>query len=162
MVRSKATAATMIALLTMVEPGCGGDYGEMTIVLEGMGAALGSWSDPSLVNIVVYAPRPASAPMAEVRFSDPLWDHAREERRITTWNGADRMTLSVAWPRGEIRELRVQAVAATGACGSERVLLAEGTQQGFVWRGQGDAAVTVSMRPQFREIRSESDVGGCR
>jgi hypothetical protein len=72
------------------------------------------------------------------------------------------MSFTVAWPRGAINELRVQAVIASGPCGSERVVIAEGSQRGFEWTGAAPSEVNVLM--ERRDVRVAGDIAaeGCR
>jgi hypothetical protein len=158
-----AKSALALALFSALGAGCGGgDYAEMTVAVIGLPEIIGAWSHPQLVNLVVYAPRPVGAPAPEVRFNDPLWNSARDERRITTWNGEARMTFTVAWPRGAINELRVQAVIAAGRCGSERVVLAEGVQRGFEWTGAAPTEINVLMERRALRVPGDAPAEGCR
>jgi hypothetical protein len=143
---------------------CGGDYNEMTIAVEGMRAAVGSWNPPALVTLVIYAPRPGGASAPVARFPDPAWDSSRDERRIVAWNGEDRMLFPVAWPRGTITEIRIQAVVATGRCGSVRSVIAEGERRGIQWSSTSDPGVTISMqpRPQTVGVEEVERGEGCR
>jgi hypothetical protein len=137
----------VFALAVMfVATSCGGDYSEMTVALDGMRAAVGDWRPAELVTLVLFAPRPDGAPSPTIRVPDPSWNNARDERRIVAWTGEDRMVFPVAWPRGTITEVRVQAVVATGRCGSVRTVLAEGEIRGLQWRGMGEPGVTITMR----------------
>lgn len=147
----------VLALSSALSVGCGGDGdAEMTVTVVGLQEAIGVWEQPQLVNLILYAPRPAGAPVPQVNFNDPQWNSERDERRITAWNGDARMTFTVAWPRGTIDELRVQAVIASGPCGRDRIVLAEGIERGLAWNGAMSTAVTVRM--ERREFRIPGDV----
>jgi hypothetical protein len=148
------------AVVALQNVRCASGYGEMTLVVKGLSDAIGTWSQPELVNLVVYAPRPAGAPAAEVRFADPSWDSAREERRITTWNGANVMSFVVAWPLGEIDSVRVEAVIAAGHCGSERVVIASGTVRSVRWPTIGSAEVPVVLERRANQV-ANAEVGAC-
>jgi hypothetical protein len=58
------------------------------------------------------------------------------------------MLFTVGWPLGTITEVRVQAVVATGRCGSERTVLAEGEVRGLQWSSSSDPGVTIVLRRQ--------------
>ena len=143
--------------------GCGDpNYAEMEIRLTGLRAALGSWSTPQLVSIVVYVPRPSGAPAATVRYQDPNWNDRLEDRRISSWDGNDAMTLTVAWWRGPIDSVRVHAVIATGQCGADRTVVAEGRATSIGWTGQNDRPVAVTMTTTTREVYTTASAEGCR
>ena len=132
--------------------GCAPRYNEMTIAVSNMHGALGTWAQPDLVALVLYAPRPPNAPAPMVRFTEPGWNPSRDERRIVAWNGEDRMLFAIGWPEGTITEVRVQAVVATGRCGSERTVLAEGEVRGLQWSSSSDPGVTIVMQRRAETV----------
>jgi hypothetical protein len=139
---------------------CAPSYNEMTIAVSNLHASLGTWAQPDLVALVLYAPRPPNAPMPTVLFTEPGWNPTRDERRIVAWDGSDRMLFTVGWPLGTITEVRVQAVVATGRCGSERTVLAEGEVRGLQWSSSSDPGGTIVMQPRREPIWVEGEVTG--
>jgi hypothetical protein len=120
----------------------------MNLVLTDLRTALGTSSRPELVNLVVYAPRAPGAPVPAPLAPEPGWDPSREARRIASWNGEDRMPIPVSWWAGApVDTLRVQAVVATGVCGSDRTVLAEGEVRGVNWMAGDGRAIAVALRP---------------
>lgn len=134
------------AVLLIGLAGCAPEFAMMTVELRGMRAALGPWRDPQLVNIVLYAPRPAGTAQPVVMTPEPGWDPATTVRRINAWNGEDTQQVIVGWPRGgAITGVRVQAQVAAGPCGTDRVVLAEASRSSLAWN-EGDPGLSFEMR----------------
>jgi hypothetical protein len=132
---------------------------EMNLVLTELRTALGTSSRPELVSLIVYAPRATGAPQPVPLVPEPGWDPSREARRIASWNGEDRMAMPVSWWAGApVDTLRVQAVVATGVCGSDRTVLAEGDVRGVNWMAGDNRAIAVALRPVATPIESSA---GC-
>lgn len=132
---------------------------EMNLVLTDLRTALGTSSRPELVSLIVYAPRAPGAPVPVPLVPEPGWDPSREARRIASWNGEDRMPMPVSWwAGGAVDVLRVQAVVATGVCGSDRTVLAEGDVRGVNWMAGDRRAIAVALRPVTAPIESSA---GC-
>lgn len=132
---------------------------EMNLVLTDLRTALGTSSRPELVSLIVYAPRAPGAPVPVPLVPEPGWDPSREARRIASWNGEDRMPIPVSWwAGGAVDALRVQAVVATGVCGSDRTVLAEGDARGVNWMAGDHRAIAVTLRPVTAPIESSA---GC-
>jgi hypothetical protein len=147
--------------LVSVTFGCAPEFAMMTVELRGMRAALGVWRDPVLVNIVMYAPRPAGTAQPTVMAPEPGWNPMTTTRRITAWDGEDTQRLVVGWPRGgPVTSLQVQAQVAAGPCGTDRVVLAEASRTGIAWN-EGDPGLAFDMRRVVQTLYADP-TGACR
>jgi hypothetical protein len=152
--------AAIVCSAVVTSASCGGDYASMNIAITGLQDALGTWPNPTVINLVVYTPRTTGAPAAMPRQQDPDWNPATEERRITAWTGADRQVFTAYFWRGTIERVRVRAVIATGSCGGERTVIADGENSSAGWMS-GGSDVGVAMRPAVRVIDAASSNQGC-
>jgi hypothetical protein len=153
--------ALIIGIMTtmLASTGCTPDVAPLQLTMTDLRSALGVWPSPSVVNLVVYTPRTESSPPVMPRQSDPDWNPSLEERRITAWNGEDVQRFTMYFWRGSIDRVRVRAVIATGPCGTERTVIADGENPRAGWTNGGE--VQVALRPALRVIETEPTSEGC-